>query len=95
MSGAIAGESIYLLASQAGVGPGPCPQILGGACVGLRGPITVVRTLVADRSGEATWSVILPQPLARVNLGMQIAVLRGPGNADSELSEAIVVPVNP
>ncbi|MEQ1569315.1 MAG: hypothetical protein ABMA64_27000 [Myxococcota bacterium] len=58
MAGMPAGEEVWLAASEsAGF---TCPASLGGRCVNLAEPITVLGSAIADANGEARVSVMMP-----------------------------------
>lgn len=90
LSGALPFETIHVVASTNGVGAGPCPRLLdnGAICMDILAPIQRVATATADSDGEANVTLQLPAGLANVDLGIQVAVLRGPNNRDSVLSDA-------
>ncbi len=55
------GETVFLLRSTAGVGGGgPCPAPLGGACLDIHGPVTVMTSATANAQGVATIRANIP-----------------------------------
>ena len=51
-SGVPSGATVHFIFSTAGPGAGPCPALLGGACLGVRQPVRVITRTAAGR--EAT-----------------------------------------
>jgi hypothetical protein len=82
VSGALAGETVYLIRG-AGLGSGPCPVPLGGLCVDLVTPITVVTSVVADLAGTAEFNLPVPATTVGYDLALQAVVPRGVGGIDS------------
>lgn len=89
ISGANAGERVYLVHSTAGVGNGPCPRILnnGAICLGINAPYAVVGNAIANNQGTARITATIPTNYAGWTIGFQAAVLRGVNNRDSILSD--------
>jgi hypothetical protein len=67
---------VTFLASSMGVGPGPCPTVMRGACAGLRQP-TVLGTATTDWAGIATFTYVLPSSDVAPQAAWQAVVLRG------------------
>ncbi|MFT4622643.1 MAG: hypothetical protein ACI8PZ_001299 [Myxococcota bacterium] len=84
-------EEVELLLSTAGAGPGPCPPPVGGACLGLLGPVKRLVTMYADIDGNATLALPVPADgdLAGREVCFQAAAVRGPGGVSSDLSEVV------
>lgn len=83
------GETVYLLGSTAGGGPGPCLAPPSNVCFDLTQPIVLVAPLVADSQGTATLAFTLPNGFPSVDVWMQALLLRGPGFVDSVVTNAI------
>lgn len=88
VNGAWSGERVYVLASLRGTGVGPCDPLLGGACLGLRPPVRLLASPLADSTGTAIVRPTIPafgigQPIA-----FQAVVVRGYSGSDSEFSLA-------
>jgi|JI10StandDraft_1071094.scaffolds.fasta_scaffold310956_3 hypothetical protein len=66
------GTRVTFAASAAGAGAGPCPPVLGGACLGIRSPI-VLGTAVVNGNGHATLVRTAPATLATGTYAFQAA----------------------
>jgi hypothetical protein len=67
VSGARPGAAVKIIRSDGGIGGGGCPPVLGGQCLDIRpgnSGYSVLLDLVADPSGVATFSGVLPQRVA-------------------------------
>jgi hypothetical protein len=96
IGGAYVGETIYLLASRAGVGAGPCDPLLGGQCLGIRGPVRLLTTIGAYPGGSTTLTMPVPDTLPiGIEVGLQAVVVRGYSGADSLLSPSVTVEIGP
>ncbi|HHO53639.1 MAG TPA: right-handed parallel beta-helix repeat-containing protein [Deltaproteobacteria bacterium] len=84
-----ANETVYILRAV-GTGGGACPPQIGGECLGITGPLSVVGAPTADATGTASLQIVLPAsaPLG-ANVSFQAAAVRGLAGADSVLSNAI------
>jgi sugar lactone lactonase YvrE len=92
VSGAMPGEEVWVVYSLAGAGPGPCPGVVGGRCMDVLAPITVLGSAAA--AGDGTASVPFPFPdsgPAGAEVAVQAAVIRGAGGAASQLSDSLVL----
>ena len=69
ISGALPNTAVYL-AVGTGPGAGPCPTPLGGQCLGMTNPLTLLPG-AADAAGNASFTVPLPPTLG---CGMQIVL---------------------
>ncbi|RMH04900.1 MAG: hypothetical protein D6702_01960 [Planctomycetota bacterium] len=76
------GETVWFLYSLAGQGSGPCPPQLGGLCLDILNPITIIGSAVSS-GGTAVYSVAIPSGAPLVPVWMQAVVQRGVGNVDS------------
>ncbi len=76
------GESVWFLYSLAGQGSGPCPPQLGGLCLDIINPITIIGSSVSS-GGTATYLVPVPAGAPLIPVWMQAVVQRGVGNVDS------------
>ncbi|MCB9681768.1 MAG: hypothetical protein H6733_09875 [Alphaproteobacteria bacterium] len=85
VTGAPAGSAVDLVGGTPGTGP--CPPVLGGACLPVRSPRWLGRQ-VADAAGVATWSVRVPAAAPLVDVGL-VAVVQ----ASASVSPVTVVPV--
>ena len=65
--GAYPGEALVLLVGTAGEGAGPCPAILGGACLDIVPPFDKVRA-TADAFGVASFPVKVRPTAAQVSM---------------------------
>lgn len=79
VTGGTAGETVYLLYGL-GLGSGPCHP--GGLCADITS-VSLVGTATADGAGTATFAVTPPAGSGGVMVGLQAAILRGPGGVDS------------
>jgi hypothetical protein len=82
--GAGPGETVYL-AWSSDSGLGPCPAALGGACLDLAAPVSLLTAVTADASGTASVYAVTPD-LPGTQVCLQAGVLRGPQGADSVLT---------
>lgn len=89
-AGAAPGELVRFAGSAAGVGIGPCPPALGGACLGVRDPAFLLGTAVADADGRATLNLRVPLSVGGVSVSLQAAILGG----TAVLSTPITAPVS-
>ncbi|HHO52878.1 MAG TPA: right-handed parallel beta-helix repeat-containing protein [Deltaproteobacteria bacterium] len=84
-----ANETVYILRAV-GTGNGACPAQIGGECLGITGPLSVLGTPVADATGTATLQILLPASVpVGTNVSFQAAAIRGLGGVDSVVSNAI------
>src|SRR5688572_31179247 len=86
VSGANPGETLVLLGSVDGLGSGPCPAKLGGACLGLLSP-KQLGALPANANGVARIDVTAPTVVG-TPFATQAFVVRGVGGASTILSRA-------
>ncbi|HMV70184.1 MAG TPA: hypothetical protein PKA64_25305, partial [Myxococcota bacterium] len=91
MYNAPAQASLVLVASRAGLGT-TCPPILGGSCLGLRGPVTVLGNLTADATGHARLSRHVPPTLTSGDAAFQVVWL---GASPAWVSNAVLRAVQP
>lgn len=89
------GERTYFVYSLAGVGAGPCPPALGGLCLDLLNPVTLLGSAIADATGEARLSMRVPANAPLVNVHTQAAIARGVDGADSVKSTTITDSIQP
>lgn len=85
--GANAGERVFFGGTAAGIGAGPCPPTLGGACLDIRAPV-LLGTATANSAGVADFSTTAPSPLPTVWL--QAAVARGAQSLVSNVASSDV-----
>lgn len=90
VTGALPGETVTLIRTDGDVGDGPCIAALGGQCLDVEGPFTVMDTAVADAAGVATFTVSIPAAATIGNENLFFAgSIRGSGGADSVVSDNI------
>jgi hypothetical protein len=90
IEGAAPGAEVLLILSPNGIGPGPCPTALGGACLGIRAPVTVMGTFTAD----ATGAVRVQRPIpAGVGLNWASFQAVAPAPVPAILSAPVTRPV--
>lgn len=90
VQGAIPGEDVHFIYSPRGLGRGACPPQLGGVCLDLRNPVTVMGTASADESGVASLRLNVPNgaPLG-ATVFTQAVVRRGQGGSLSVKSRPL------
>ncbi len=76
------GETVWFLYSLAGQGSGPCPPQLGGLCLDILNPVTIMGSGVSS-GGTATYQVAVPSGAPLITIWMQACVQRGVGFVDS------------
>ncbi len=91
VSGTAPGETVHLLRSTAGAGPGPCPDEVGGQCLSIRSPVKLLDSQPSDAAGVAQFAFTLPDPgpTAILEVGLQAAAVRGLDGIDSVLSNPL------
>jgi cysteine-rich repeat protein len=89
VAGANAGETVHFVrGSQLGV---TCPPQLGGLCLDLAAPLTVLASRRADATGAATWSFPVPPATpAGATLTFQAVVLRAGGGVTSDVERRVI-----
>lgn len=82
------GETIHFLrSSDAGVS---CPPALGGLCVDLADPLTLIGTAVADASGTATLNLSVPASIpVGLDVYTQAVAVRGAGGSASVKTNSV------
>jgi hypothetical protein len=104
VTGAQPGDDVRFAFSFAGEGPGPCPAVLSGDCLGIQAPVNILRTVSADNAGVAEFSINVPSPPptdlvwfqavvagspAALSFPIEVDLTGGSGDADSDgLSDA-------
>ena len=92
--GAAPGENVYLIRSFRGLGVGPCPDVIGGSCMGISAPLEVLASGPADADGLAVFSLSVPLTvLPGREIATQAVVVRGAAGEDSVLSAPRLDPV--
>ena len=93
VSGALVqGERVYIGASLAGQGNGPCLAAAGGLCLGIRNPIVLLGTATAGANGAASLSVTVPTTIANgTPISLQAVVIRGLRGADSTATDPVTL----
>ncbi len=61
---AVPGVPVRLVGGLGGLGSGPCPAVLGGLCVDIRGPVRSLNTLNANSRGVVRFYVPVPGDIA-------------------------------
>lgn len=94
VTGADPFETINIGFSPNGEGSGPCFSGLGGECLDIRSPASLLVTSQANGSGTLRVSLNVPAT-ASGTPAFQAVVVRGPGGADTELSNPVSYPILP
>jgi hypothetical protein len=93
VAGAIPGEAVSFLFSDAGEGTGPCAPQLGGMCIDILDPMTFGEA-TADASGTAVLRRTIPPNIALGHMiAIQAVIKRGPNGASSVKTNAITATV--
>jgi hypothetical protein len=87
--GADPNDRVWIGASLAGTGAGPCPASLGGQCLDIRGP-TLIGAINTDASGNGQLRLTVPSTLPAGDVWFQAAVGNG---AASHVSNVVERPV--
>ena len=95
VQGAQPGERASFALTTRGLGAGLCPPALGGLCLDLLPPVTLLGSATADASGVAALQLTVPPGAPLVAVHLQAAVRRGAGGADSVKSNPVSVQVTP
>jgi hypothetical protein len=95
VQGAQPGERASFVLSTRGLGAGLCPPALGGLCLDLLPPVTLLGSATADASGTATLQLTVPPGAPLVAVHLQAAVRRGVGGVDSVKSNPVSAVVMP
>ncbi len=74
----IPGQPVYFLWSSAGLGTS-CPPQLGGECLGLQGPVALIRSVNADLDGTARLTLTVPRSLGLSHIYTQAVALDSAG----------------
>lgn len=83
-------EWVYVGRSVATGGARACPPALGGACLDLRGNVEIHARVRANAAGVATFTTNVPDTApAGLVVRFQAAAIRGPGGADSVISNMV------
>ncbi|MFT4627524.1 MAG: hypothetical protein ACI8PZ_006210, partial [Myxococcota bacterium] len=91
VSGAQAYEEVVLLRGVSGLGDGPCPAFLGGACLDLAGAVTRLGSVWVELDGGGALDVPLPArpDLEGRELCVQAVVIRGRDGGHTEVSPPV------
>lgn len=92
VSGASAGERVYLLVSLNVGGVGACPPPIAPTCLDIANPVTVLSSQLASAAGTASFNVPVPEPAPVSQIAVQAAVVLAVG---AELSNDALVEVHP
>ncbi|MFT4628465.1 MAG: hypothetical protein ACI8PZ_007160 [Myxococcota bacterium] len=90
VAGGVAGETAYLLGSKDGTGVGTCPAFLGYNCLDLNWRTRLLQTAVVGPDGQAHFEIAIPLLAPGTELAVQAAIQRGPGGADSVVSNVVL-----
>ena len=90
VSGAPPGSTVAFLMSRAGLGGGPCSAALGGACLDLLPPVTVLGTQLAGPQGQASLTVQVPPSVPLVTVYLQAAATGSPGLVSAPVTRTIL-----
>ena len=93
VTGAEPGEKVHFLYSTAGTGEGPCPPQLGGLCLDLLKPVTLLGSAITDGAGVANLRRTVPSDTPLIDVSTQAVIRRGPGGADSVKTNTITAPI--
>jgi len=90
VTGAGPGERVYFAYSMTGAAPaGFKPWMLGGMCLDLLAPVSLIGSSTANGSGEASLTIFIPAGAPPVPVWTQAVILRGIGNEDSVKSNYV------
>ena len=84
-------ERVYLAVSLRGEGVGPCPVVLGGHCLHIQAPVTILADDYADEDGLGSITFAAPDAphLVGEEACFQGVIIRGPGGTTTGFSEPI------
>lgn len=89
------GERVYIGATRAGEGRGPCIPAAGGLCLGIRNPVVLLGSTVATTTGTASFTVTVPNTLpVGTQISLQAIIIRSMGGVDSIATEPVTVEAN-
>jgi len=89
-TGARPNEVVYFVYSLAGVAPGSvCPGPLGGMCLDLVAPASLIGSQTANAAGTAELTMTVPINAPAVTVWTQATIVRGTGGADSVKTQYI------
>ncbi|MEQ1502844.1 MAG: hypothetical protein ABMB14_11470 [Myxococcota bacterium] len=91
VTGAAPNDTVRFVFSTAGAGPGPCIAQLGGLCLGVLGPVTLMGSAVADGAGTAVLDVNVPANAPAIFLFTQAVIDRGAGSVGTNVITAPVL----
>jgi len=74
VDGAASGALVLIAGSLEGAGAGACPAGLGGACLGIEGPLVELGRATADASGRAVVAIPVPAAMEDRRVWLQAAV---------------------
>lgn len=83
------GETVHFVYSLAGQGNGPCVSQLGGLCLDVRSPVTVLGQADADAGGTAVFAAMIPNNAPLVPVTTQALVVRGTAGGQSVKSNPV------
>lgn len=84
------GTQVRFAYSAGGLASGPCPAQLGGPCLDIRGPVTLLPVAAnVNGAGVAALSLVVPSNAAGTHIAFQAAVLGAPGRVSNPISRLI------
>lgn len=92
VDGADPGEKVYFIRTNAGEGDGPCYGFIGGQCMSILGPLSVLGSANANNSGRAVLNINVPSNEQLGELSVQAVIVRGSTSMLSNPISAIVEP---
>jgi hypothetical protein len=89
VTGADTNDLVRLAVSTVGEGNGPCFAALGGRCADILPPIAQADTDRANSAGVADLVWNIPASYDGFTIGLQAVVIKGPGGADTLMSNTV------
>lgn len=93
------GASVRFAVSTVGIGPGACPPVLAGKCLGIRSPANLLPNIVvASPLGVATYSYNVAGLLGGSSIAAQAAVVSGAVSLSNAVDRKVAPPgtvINP
>ncbi len=83
------GELVHFVYSFNGFGAGPSIPQLGGLQLGILSPVTLLQSMTANASGHGILRLRIPASAPLVDVFLQGAIARGPGGAQSVVTNAV------
>jgi len=95
VTGAEPGESVYFGVGLGGIGPGSCPQVMGGTCLDILPSMQQLGSVAADGEGKAEMIIDVPPNGALLEVGVQAMAIRGPDGSETVKTNAVLRQVEP